>query len=274
MTKPHLTVNIDKAKQYIFDANAFTHFSFYPQEYLNSTSVGLLKKNNWRNNRYVEKPAINLDELVHEGMSKKQAELCLYLLENRKLFCCATAFGDDRVWEERAISKWRSNDFIDRYYGLAQFVFEGPMHQKDKLKKLVDDLREMQEKHIPEQSRGYDFKKSIDDLSTLVSEVPGIDQVKEHFSENQKLLKIINRLEVGANSYNPRWMNSSKKLNRIIHALVKAIDNDLDVDTLLKDKNSELSKAIDMKRITGFFVDSKEKPTHSRTIAMTSFPQM
>ncbi|HHS8276880.1 TPA: hypothetical protein ACTUT5_002036, partial [Legionella anisa] len=271
--KPNLTLSIDKVKQYIFDANAFTHFSFYPQEYLNSTSVGLLKKNNWLNNRYVEKPAINLEKLVHEGMSKKQAELCLYLIENRKLFCCATAFGDDRVWKERVTSKWRSNDFIDRYYGLARFVFEGPMHQKDKLKKLVDDLREMQVSHIPEQSRGYDFKKSMDDLSTLVSEVPGIDQIKEHFNKNQKLLEIINRLEIGANSYNPRWVNSSKKLSRIIDALVKAIDNDLDVDKLLKDKNSELSQAIDMKRTMCFFDNSKEKPTHSRTIVNNSMPK-
>lgn len=67
MPKPNLTLSIDKVKQYIFDANAFTHFSFYPQEYLNSTSVGLLKKNNWLNNRYVEKPAINLEKLCPFG---------------------------------------------------------------------------------------------------------------------------------------------------------------------------------------------------------------
>ncbi|HCJ1082910.1 TPA: hypothetical protein NR353_001580 [Legionella pneumophila] len=68
-------------------------------------------------------------------------------------------------------------------------------------------------------------------------------------------------------------MNSSKKLSRIIDALVKAIDNDLDVDKLLKDKNSELSQAIDMKRTMCFFDNSKEKPTHSRTIVNNSMPK-
>ncbi|KTC87087.1 hypothetical protein [Legionella brunensis] len=282
MAKP--TPNIDAARQYIFNCHAFGNYSFYPDGYgsLNSHSVKILKKNNWRSNWHDTKPTLEIEQLVNEGMSQQHAELCLFLIENRKLFDRATAFGDGRVWENNAASKWESGNFIDRYYVLAEWTFGETAYQTATIKTAVKELRQMREAHLPAQYEEYqyygpnipyNFEQTLENLDNLISKIKPYEELKAHFKDNKKITDVINRLEQGANSYNPYWINSSKKLDRIMSCLSKSIDKGENINALLSDKESELSKAIDMKRITGLFFEPKEKQTKSREI-INHLPQI
>jgi hypothetical protein len=63
-----------------------------------------------------------------------------------------------------------------------------------------------------------------------------------------KLTLQIRRLESGVYSYNPYWMNASKKLNAIICALPATLD-EASLKALVRDPKSELYQALNMQRL-------------------------
>ncbi|HAU1152486.1 TPA: hypothetical protein JBI12_11155 [Legionella pneumophila] len=77
--------------------------------------------------------------------------------------------------------------------------------------------------------------------------------LKNIYSKHPALLHVINRLETGSKSYNPYWMGSQAKLNKIFKALRHCYQKGLDVDNELHSSNSELSKAINIRRLSSLF---------------------
>lgn len=112
----------------------------------------------------------------------------------------------------------------------------------------------------------YSSSTKLDDKSTLST----LTTTKKLFKENKKIITILERLEKGANSHLPYWMNSSMKLNKILSALQST--NIGEVDKLLKDKDSALSKAINWRRIPGLFTQLRGTLTHSREIVENKRP--
>ncbi|HAT8178337.1 TPA: hypothetical protein JA361_02430 [Legionella pneumophila] len=79
------------------------------------------------------------------------------------------------------------------------------------------------------------------------------ENLKTIYSKHITLLHVINRLEAGSKSYNPYWMGSQAKLNKILGALRTCYQKGLDVDNELNNSNSELSKAINIRRLPSLF---------------------
>jgi hypothetical protein len=77
---------------------------------------------------------------------------------------------------------------------------------------------------------------------------PLIDKLKACGAIGAKLILQIRRLESGVYSYNPYWMNSSKKLNAIIQALPKDL-TEVALKALVRDPASELYQALNMQRL-------------------------
>ncbi|HAT1868000.1 TPA: hypothetical protein JBK40_16710 [Legionella pneumophila] len=93
--------------------------------------------------------------------------------------------------------------------------------------------------------------------------------LKTIYSKHLALLHVINRLEAGSKSYNPYWMGSQEKLNKIFEALGHCYQKGLDVDNELNNSNSKLSKAINMRRLPSLFSfwgGKNESPVESRKI--------
>jgi bacterioferritin (cytochrome b1) len=271
--------NTIRAKRYISDRHAFGNHSFYPESNLNALSISFLKKNPGKVEENQEKPNLNIDDLISEGMSKKKAQIALFLIQYRHLFDIATRGGDESIWEshpkepsKRELKdKWKRNDFIDRIYVIAHWVFEEPNFSNKKLINAAHDLTEIVKVHLSEEYSAQ-YKVAIDtvnegisSLNKMINAIPTIDSIKEHFKDNKKIINIINRFEEGAKSNNPYWYKSKEKLNRICNCLADCIENNDDIDLVLKDKSSALSQAIDMRRLPGFF--SKDTITESRNIS-------
>ncbi|HHT9909477.1 TPA: Dot/Icm T4SS effector deubiquitinase RavD [Legionella pneumophila] len=95
------------------------------------------------------------------------------------------------------------------------------------------------------------------------------ENLKTIYSKHVALLNVINRLEAGSKSYNPYWMGSQAKLNTILGALGACYQKGLDVDSELSNSNSELSKAINIRRLPSLFSfwgGKNESPVESRKI--------
>lgn len=89
-------------------------------------------------------------------------------------------------------------------------------------------------------------------IRTDLNPVAKISAVKNHLNNHPHLLQVIIRLEQGSKSYNPYWMNSSQKLNRIIDCLIECVNNNDNPDELLANPESNLSKAVNMRRLPVF----------------------
>ncbi|CEK10870.1 hypothetical protein [Legionella hackeliae] len=267
------TPTIDSAKKYIFDCHLFGNDSFYPNEPL----FTLLKKYKWRDNAHAKQPSLTIEQLTEEGMSHNQARLCLFLIEHRDVFKRAYAGGGPKFWIFNPGHDKAIKDFILHYYTIAQWVFEGTSYLVDALDNVADELQKIANLHLPldtnyfplylSENKIYYFHETFMQLKELVSSALHVNNVKNHFQNHEKISTIITRLENGANSYNPYWMNSSKKLNNILNCLARCIENSEDVDRLLQDANSPLSKALDMQRLPRFFCSSEK--TQSREIINT-----
>ncbi|AMP88338.1 TPA: hypothetical protein F7Z80_10410 [Legionella pneumophila] len=95
------------------------------------------------------------------------------------------------------------------------------------------------------------------------------ERLKNIYSRHPALLHVINRLEAGSKSYNPYWMGSEAKLNKIFKALEHCYQKGLDVDNELNNSHSELSKAINIRRLPSlfsFWSGKNESPVESRKI--------
>ncbi|HAT1797695.1 TPA: hypothetical protein JBL19_14285 [Legionella pneumophila] len=109
----------------------------------------------------------------------------------------------------------------------------------------------------PEIKRITITKVQTQTRSTPEIHCPGGDlsyaNLKNIYSKHLALLHVINRLEAGSKSYNPYWMGSQEKLNKIFEALGHCYQKGLDVDNELNNSNSKLSKAINMRRLPSLF---------------------
>ncbi len=143
----------------------------------------------------------------------------------------------------------------EKLYTILDTVIQGIFEQRVELPKLG------QSPSLGRENRNHAKPKTI---------VPNsLSEVKAHFHNQINLIKVIERLEQGCKSYNPYWTNSQYKLDSIVKALDRCITERSDIDELLEDGSSELSKAINMRRLPhfNFFNTSDEdSPVKSREI--------
>lgn len=84
-----------------------------------------------------------------------------------------------------------------------------------------------------------------------------------------KILKQIKRLENGASSHNPYWMNSSKKLKAIIKSINEELPNKINEATLktfINDRDAKLHKALNISRLSPITFFGKLRTNDTRTL--------
>lgn len=71
------------------------------------------------------------------------------------------------------------------------------------------------------------------------------------------LQMVIERLKHGTKSYNPYWMGSQNKLNKILESLARALVAGKNITAVLKDPQSELFQAVNMRRLPTYYFFSE-----------------
>ena len=139
---------------------------------------------------------------------------------------------------------------------LLQYAF---INQDKELSKILNDLigEINKQLELPKTSTADPVSSSTDTKPELINYqtmelTEKIACVKQHFYSHVSMLKVIERLEQGINSFNPYWINSEKKLTAIVDCLIDSINQELDIDILLADPESDLSKAVNMRRLPHF----------------------
>lgn len=98
-------------------------------------------------------------------------------------------------------------------------------------------------------SGAFEQKYCIGKKDILIHRIPPIlNKLTACGTIGAKLTLQIRRLESGVYSYNPYWMNSSKKLNAIISVLPPTLD-EASLKALVRDPKSELHQALNMQRL-------------------------
>ena len=211
---------------------------------------------------------VGIEDFVSEGMSQNKAKILLFLVKNRVLFEKATAHGDGELWTKTSseISRWKRSDYVDAYYTLAHWVFDENELITQDLINTTKNLVEMTAKHLPESihyqefpysrlySATYNFREETKELEADIASFPTIKTIKTHFQDNKQIIRVLDRLQAGVQSHNPYWINSKKKLYLIADCLLQCMKNNSDINAVLLDKNSELSRAINTNRLL-FFKD-------------------
>lgn len=96
-------------------------------------------------------------------------------------------------------------------------------------------------------------KYSISKKDILIHRIsPTVEKLVTCGTIGAKLTLQIRRLESGVYSYNPYWVNSSKKLNAIIDALPTDL-TEASLKVLVRDPTSDLYKALNMRRLPSIF---------------------
>ncbi|WP_298626891.1 hypothetical protein [uncultured Legionella sp.] len=85
---------------------------------------------------------------------------------------------------------------------------------------------------------------------TIPSFYRAINSLEEHGDAGRIVIDSLLRLKQGQDQYwNPYWMNSDTKLNKIVDAVDK-LPQDANLSDILRDKDSELNKAMSINRLS------------------------
>ncbi|MBA2648085.1 MAG: hypothetical protein H0U75_00550 [Legionella sp.] len=187
----------------ILDYNAFGHFS-YSLDYnahLNGNSLHLLHTHHsvdslesrplyWPDfTTFIEKPEIDINTLIEEGLPRLKARLCIFLLKNRKLFDEGTSYISDQ-WHDVGTGNWKRGDLIDRYYSLAAWVFEESDQGTEdfQLERNICELIEMGRLHLPKK-KAHTFKGDESNFQGLFDELSEhLKYIKQVYTSNQKVI--------------------------------------------------------------------------------------
>lgn len=141
---------------------------------------------------------------------------------------------------------------MSRHTPLSLFTKKVAFKQSHSLQSLEED---------PSSENVVDITSSYTEKESTPLLYRAVNVLKEQGAEGQKLIEVLTRLHKGSISSNPYWMNSSKKLKHIIHA-VTALEPDADLKALLQNDTSDLYKAVNMSRITPLSLFTKKMTVH------------
>lgn len=105
----------------------------------------------------------------------------------------------------------------------------------------------------------------------LATSPPSIELICDKIKEHPNLIGVLKRLAKGAKSHRPYWRKASLKLDNLLDALAK-----LDVEEIgpaLTNPRSALARALDSRRLPGFFSTIRELKTTSRQLLATEKPK-